>query len=115
MTTKITTTLKQDVISGGGNQDKVGDAIAKIVDLDAEINRDIDVYVEKKREISGVIESVEAADQMEVLQKRYLLYEPLEQIAVEMHCTYRNVCYIHGRALQAVTELMKGKEHGNKE
>lgn len=115
MTTKITTTLKQDVISGGGNQDKVGDAIAKIVDLEAEINRDIDAYVDKKREIIGVIEAVEAADQMEVLQKRYLLYEPLEQIAVEMHCTYRNVCYIHGRALQAVTELMKGKKHGCKE
>jgi DNA-directed RNA polymerase specialized sigma24 family protein len=62
-----------------------------------------------------VIESVKDPDQMAVLQKRYLLYESWEQIALEMHCTYRNVCYIHGRALQAVTELMKGKEHGSKE
>lgn len=107
MSLKITTTLKQDVVSGGGNQDKIGDAIAKIIDLEEEINRDIDAYVDKKREICRVIEAVEAADQMEVLQKRYLLYEPLEQIALEMHCTYRNVCYIHGRALQAVMEIMK--------
>jgi hypothetical protein len=107
MSLKITTTLKQDVVSGGGNQDKIGDAIAKIIDLEEEINRDIDAYVDKKREICRVIEPVEAADQMEVLQKRYLLYESWEQIALEMHCTYRNVCYIHGRALQAVTEIMK--------
>lgn len=115
MTTKITTTLKQDVVSGSGNQDKIGDAIAKIIDLENEINRDIDAYVDKKREICRVIESVKDPDQMVVLQKRYLLYEPWEQIALEMHCTYRNVCYIHGRALQTVAELMKGKEHGNKE
>lgn len=107
MSLKITTTLKQDVVSGGGNQDKIGDAVAKIIDLEEEINRDIDAYVDKKREICRVIEAVEAADQMEVLQKRYLLYESWEQIALEMHCTYRNVCYIHGRALQAVTEIMK--------
>lgn len=115
MTTKITTTLKQDVVSGSGNQDKIGDAIAKIIDLENEINRDIDAYVDKKREICRVIESVKDPDQMVVLQKRYLLYEPWEQIALEMHCTYRNVCYIHGRALQTVAELMKGKEHGSKE
>lgn len=107
MTTKITTTLKQDVVSGSGNQDKIGDAIAKIVDLEAEISKDIDALVDKKREICRVIESVKDPDQMEVLQKRYLLHEPLEQIALEMHCTYRNVCYIHGRALQAVMELLK--------
>lgn len=115
MTTKITTTLKQDVVSGSGNQDKIGDAIAKIIDLENEINMDIDAYVDKKREICRVIESVKDPDQMVVLQKRYLLYEPWEQIALEMHCTYRNVCYIHGRALQTVAELMKGKEHGSKE
>lgn len=107
MTLKITTTLKQDVVSGSGNQDKIGDAIAKIIDLEEEVNRDIDAYVDKKREICKVIEAVKDPDQMAVLQKRYLLYESWEQIALEMYCTYRNVCYIHGRALQAVTEIMK--------
>ena len=111
MSLKITTTLKQDVVSGGGNQDKIGDAIAKIIDLEEEVNRDIDAYVDKKREICRVIEAVKDPDQMAVLQKRYLLYESWEQIALEMYCTYRNVCYIHGRALQAVTEIMKeGKQ-----
>lgn len=109
MTLKITTTLKQDAGSGGGNQDKIGDAIAKIVDLEADINKSIDEYVDKKREICAVIEQVENADQADVLHKRYLLHEPWEQIALEMCCTYRNVCYIHGRALQAVANILEGK------
>lgn len=107
MTLKITTTMKENAISGSGNQDKIGDAIAKIVDLENEINSDIDSYVDKKREVCSIIEAVSNPDQMAVLQKRYLLYEPWEQIALEMHCTYRNVCYIHGRALQAVEKLRK--------
>lgn len=107
MTLKITTTMKENAVSGSGNQDKIGDAIAKIVDLENEINSDIDSYVDKKREICSIIEAVSNPDQMAVLQKRYLHYEPWEQIALEMHCTYRNVCYIHGRALQAVEKLRK--------
>lgn len=111
MTLKITTTLKQDAGSGGGNQDKIGDAIAKIVDLEAEINQRIDEYVDKKREICAVIEQVDNADQVDVLHKRYLLHEPWEQIALEMCCTYRNVCYIHGRALQAVANILEEGNH----
>lgn len=107
MTMKITATMKENTVSGNGNQDKIGDAIAKIIDLENEINGDIDAYVDKKREICNIIEAVSNPDQMAVLQKRYLHYEPWEQIAIEMHCTYRNVCYIHGRALQAVERLRK--------
>lgn len=110
MALKVTTTLKQDAGSGGGSQDKIGNAIAKIVDLEAEINQRIDEYVDKKREICAVIEQVEDADQVDVLHKRYLLHEPWEQIALEMCCTYRNVCYIHGRALQAVANILEEKE-----
>lgn len=108
LTTKITTTLRQDVSSGGaGNQDKIGEAIAKIIDLEAEVNKSIDEYVDKKREIYAVINQVENHDHVDVLCKKYLLNETLEQIAYEKHCTYRNICYIHGRALQAVTSILE--------
>lgn len=107
LSTKITSTLKQDMAFGGGNQDKIGDAVAKIADLKTDINRKIDRYVEKKSEICSVIEKVENGDQAALLHKRYMLFEPWEQIALEMHCTYRNVCYIHGRALQAVVNVLE--------
>lgn len=112
MATKITTTLSLAPGSGSGNQDKLGDAVAKIVDLQREVNQAIDVYVDKKREISSLIERIKDPDQLAVLHKRYIQYKHWEQIACEMGFTYRNVCYIHGRALQAVEDLLKeGADH----
>ena len=109
MTTKITATWKDDVVSGTGNQDKLGATVAKIIDLQNEINRDIDAYVDMKRSVWNLLEKIQNPDQLQVLYKRYFKYEHWEQIACEMNMTYRNVCYIHGRALQAVTELLKGE------
>lgn len=110
LTTKITSTWKTDVsVSGSGNQDKLGDAIAKIIDLEADINKAVDEFVDKKKEVSMIIEKIQQPDQVAVLYKRYFQFETWEQIACEMHMTYRNVCYIHGRALQTVEGLLAVK------
>lgn len=108
MVTKITPTLKDNVVSGGGNQDKLGDAIAKIIDLEAEIDRDIDRYVAAKQEISATLDKLTDPDQLQVLHMRYVQYMTWEQIACEMNMSYRNVCYIHGKGLQAVNQILKG-------
>ena len=113
MVTKITATLSPVVASGTGSQDKLGDAIAKIVDLQNEINQAIDKYVDTKREVSAVLDKLQDPDHVKVLHKRYIEYKPWEQIACEMNFTYRNVCYIHGKALQAVEALLEDrKEQG---
>lgn len=111
MTTKITATWKDDVVSGTGNQDKLGAAVAKIVDLQTEIDKDIDAYIDMKRKVWDLLNGIENPEQLQILYKRYFRYEHWEQIACEMNMTYRNVCYIHGRALQAVTELLKGENN----
>lgn len=103
---KITSSLKPDVVGGSRNLDKIGDAVAKIVDMEIEINNAIDSYVDKKREITNTIEKITDADQLAVLYKRYIQYQTFEKIAYEMHMTYRNVCYIHGKALQTVEQLL---------
>lgn len=110
MVTKITATISPVPGSGSGAQDKLGDAIAKIVDLQDEINRRIDNYVDLKREIGELLDKIEDPDHVKVLHKRYFEYKPWEQIAIEMCCTYRNVCYIHGKALQAVSALLEERK-----
>lgn len=109
MVTKITTTMSGDVVSGTRNQDKLADMIAKIVDMQDEINADIDRYVAMKQQVSALLDEIHDADQFQVLFSRYVLYKTYEQIACDMAMTYRNVCYIHGRALQTVDELLKRK------
>lgn len=107
---KVTTSLSHAPAHGSGNQDKIGDIASKIVDLEAEINKTVDELVDKTREISAVIDQIQNTDQLSVLYKRYFQFETWEQIACEMHMSYRNVCYIHGRALQAVESLLAAKE-----
>ena len=105
---KVTTTLRQDAaFGGGGNGDKVGDAVAKIIELENSINDDIDELVDKKREISAIIERVQNVDQYDVLHQHYFLHKSLEKIAQERFMSYRNVCYIHGRALQTVATILE--------
>ena len=109
LSTQITSTIKDVPAFGGGSQDKLGDIVAKIVDLENEINEAVDAYIDKQREIGRLLERLEDADQVAVLHKRYFEYMPWEQIALEMHMTYRNVCYIHGRALQEMERMV---QHG---
>lgn len=106
---KVTPSLSHAPAHSSGGQDKVGDVIAKIIDLEADINRTVDELVDKKREISAVVDQIQNADQLSVIYKHYFQFETLEQIACDMHMSYRNVCYIHGRALQRVAQILAGK------
>lgn len=107
MLTRITPILKDD---GGahadGNQDKFSGAIAKIVDLKDEINRDIDRLVDLKKEAYDLLHGVQNQTYQTLLHKRYFLFESFEKIAVDLGYTYRNVCYIHGKALVAFGEVL---------
>jgi hypothetical protein len=99
--TKITPTMNDIGGSGGGVHDKIGDAAAKIVDLREAINNDIDAFVNLKREAADLLKRVKNPDYYKILHKRYFGYKTFEQIAIETGYSYRNVLYIHGRALQA--------------
>ena len=109
MVTRITPVLKQDVVSSSSSQDKLGDTVAKIADLRVKINQDVDAFVDLKREAMGMLAKVEKPEYYDILHKRYVEYQSLEQIAVSMNYTYRWIRRLHGRALQAFEKVM-GKE-----
>lgn len=104
---KITSSWSSDHVSSSGEQDKMGDAVSKIIDLDREIDMDIDVFIQKKKTVKNVIDRISNPDQLNILYKRYIHCESFEQISNEMSMSYRNVCNIHGKALQAVNEILK--------
>lgn len=107
LATKITSNWSSEPSGGSGNQDKLGDAVAKIIDLQQEINEAVDAFVDKKNEVREVLERIKNPDQLDLLYKVYFQYQTLEQAACDMGYTYRNVCYIHGKALQEVERLLK--------
>jgi len=104
---RITPVMKDTGGGAGGNQDRIGDTIAKIVDLQEEINRDVDTFVDKKREATKLLKKLEKPLHYQILHKRYVLYKSFEQIAAETHYSYRNVTHAHGRALQAFDKVLE--------
>jgi len=80
----------------------MSDVIAKIVDLQAEINRDIDALVDLKRDMVRAIKSVENTEYQTLLELRYLCFKTWEQIAVDMGYNMRHVYRIHAAAVSCV-------------
>lgn len=103
----VTSAWKSDVVQSGGSGDKLGDTVAKIIDLQKEINEEIDRLVDLRREVMATIDKVEGSDLRDILYRRYLRFESWEEIAVGTAYTYRHVLRLHGIALKKVSEIMK--------
>jgi hypothetical protein len=54
---------------------KMANIVDKIVDLQAEINRDIDELVDLKKAIGELIKAVNCPEQQTLLEKRYLCFQ----------------------------------------
>lgn len=72
--------LSAERVQGGEPSDKVGNTVAKIVDLEREIQIEIDRYVQVKRDIRRVIDGVDKPKLKLILQERYLNFKKWEQI-----------------------------------
>ena len=112
MAISVTSVLKDDVVSGGRTEDKVGTMVSKIIDMEYELDREIDKLVDLKREVMSVIDQLEPT-KCEILYKRYLQKKTWEKIAVETGFSYVWVCKLHGRALQDVERILNGESQKN--
>ncbi len=83
----------------------MAEAVAKIIDLQTEINYDIDRLIDLKREMVKLIKSVDNTECQTLLELRYLCFKTWEQIAVDMGYTIDNVYRIHRKALSVVSAL----------
>ncbi len=87
----------------GKIRDRVGDTVARIADLEREINADIDALVDLGRKISDKIKSVKQDKQRQILELHYLNGFSLDDVAERMHYSYRQVCRIHAQALSEIS------------
>lgn len=74
--------------------------IGRIIDLEAEINAEIDAFVDDKHKIINQIQSLKNSKYIEILYKHYVEFKRLEVVAVEMNFTYQYVVELHGYALK---------------
>lgn len=101
--------IKQDAVQTSPDGDKMAEAVGRYVDLEEEINRMIDDFVDLKHKIIGEIQKLDDDRLMTLLHLRYVRYMTFEKIAVEMGYTYQWVCELHGQALQAFEKIRSEK------
>lgn len=76
------------------------ETVLRIIDLEHEINREIDAFVDEKHRIINQIQSLQNSKYIDILYQRYVKFKRLEQIAVDMNYTYDYVRELHGYALR---------------
>jgi hypothetical protein len=104
--TKTTPVMGDERVQSSGSQQKMADCVAKIVDLKEQINREIDELVDRKKEARNLLAFCDA-DCINLLHKRYFMFETWEQIAVEMNFTYKWVSGgLHQRALYQFQKVL---------
>lgn len=106
LATKVTTVYSDMPHSPNRNTGRMEETVAKIIDLESEIDRDIDALVDLKREIMRVVNSVESAEYRTILEMRYLQFKKWEQIALLMSTDLRWVYRMHGKALKEVQQII---------
>lgn len=102
LATKCSSTITGMPSNPNRGTSTMADAVAKIIDLQAEINRDIDHLVDLKRELVEVIKAVDNIEYQTILEKRYLCFQNWEQIAVDMGYNVRHLYRMHDEALEKV-------------
>lgn len=100
LATKATSTLTDMPLGGTRNLSSMENIIIKMIDLENEINKDIDILVDLKREFVSIIKKINNPEYQTLLELRYLCFKTWEQIAVDMGYELRYIHKLHGRALE---------------
>ena len=103
LATKATVTYSDMPRNPNKGQSRLEDCAIQIMELEAEINRDMIRLVELKKDIIRRIKAVENAELQTILELRYLSYMRWEEIAIELGYGIDNVFRLHRNALDEIT------------
>ncbi len=89
--------------------DRLCSLVAKIVDLQADLNKEIDNFIDFKKIVLEQISKLECTQQKTVIMARYVNFKEWEDIAHLLGCNRRHALRIHNKALIKL-EQIKNKE-----
>lgn len=97
----------EERVQSSSDPDKIGSTYAKIDEMERNLDKMIDQYIDKKNLIISQIDSIEDEDCYNILFSRYIEKKTFEVIAAEMNYSWRQIIRLHGKAL-----MMFEKEYG---
>lgn len=96
----ISAPMKNDKITSTKHPDRLGDTVAKIVDLEKEIDALVDKYIDRRKTIISQIDRIDDTDMYHVLSLRYVAKKNFPEISEQTGWSLRQTKRIHGRALE---------------
>ena len=113
MATKTTSVFGDERVQSSSSQQKMSDCVAKIVDMKNQITDEIDKFIDYKKEAMEILSTCDA-ECINLIYKRYFMFETWEQIAVDMEYTYQWVSGgLHKKALMQFQRGFEEKESCN--
>ena len=82
-----------------GKKDPLGNAVAKIVDTENSIYREIEKYIALRKKIVTQINGLDNMLHYQILYAKYVEYKTFERIAEEINYSWRQTIRLHGMAL----------------
>ena len=99
--TKVTQTYSDDLVSSTTDPHKFD----KLAELNDTINAKIDMLVDVKREITEAIYQLEDGRHRAILLEYYIAGKTWEEVAANLHFSWRSLMYTRKRALARFEEL----------
>ena len=104
----ITVSMEGERVQSSSSQQKMADAVGRCVDMEAEIDSLVDKLIDTKKEVVQTIEQLDSPTEYDVLHRRYIQYQSLQDVADHYKKDYGWATTTHGRALKHVQELLDG-------
>lgn len=98
---KVTSVLS-DMPRSGGRDNRLERSVERMMEIQSAMKERVSDRIASREEIEGIIDSVAGGSQQRLLRYKYIVGWTWEQIADEMNYTYRNVLYLHGKALDGM-------------
>ena len=100
-------TVTQNYDSDGAQSTKNPHKYDRLVELESLVDEKIDQQIALKAEILNTIMQLEDRRQRLVLMEYYVEMKTFEQVAVDIHYSWRQIMNIHARALKEVQKIIE--------
>lgn len=90
------------VPGGGGNGSRIERSVEKVLEIEAQLAKEIDGLCTARQEIGGTLDRMEDETLKLLMEYRYIDGLTWEQVAEKMHYSWRQVCRKHEKALEQI-------------
>ena len=106
LASKVTSNTANEPVSHTRDVTEMQDAVIRIMEEEEILKTRIKMLMDVKEQIRDVIEQVDDVTLQLILEKRYLLYESIKEIAADLGYTYRWTEKKHKKALQEADRII---------